>query len=110
MKTAPIDPRQPELALSSIDLGSVFNGRLSLYVWEVSKVIGVTERHVIDLIGEWHDSAGKSGMEGFSIANTAGNATPRAAWRVPVAGLQKFLNARTKTVVPETTQPATPTQ
>lgn len=95
MSKRTLNPAQEELPLSSINVSDVFCGRKALYVWEVKLILSCSEQQVVDLIKEWIDTAGKSGLEGFNIGNTAGNKTPRAAWRVPVVGLQNFLNQRT---------------
>jgi hypothetical protein len=87
-----------ELPLSSVRPHALFPGRATLYVREVARALGCTERHVIDLIEEYEQTGGKGGLKGFSIANglagAAGNKTSRSCWRVAVSDFDAFLKSK----------------
>lgn len=106
------DPRQEELALStlgSINVGSIFVGRVSIRISEVAKLLSCDEKHVVNLIEEFELTGGTSGMKGFSIGRqfiprAAGEgdtslrarfrAVPRSCWRVATSDLDAFLDKR----------------
>jgi hypothetical protein len=94
-------PEQP--VRSSIDLRAEFGKRLAIETSEAADVLGCCDQQIVNLIQEFHDTGGQSGLEGFSVSieraakrRGAGPKNTRAAWRVPVVGLQKFLDARTQ--------------
>ena len=95
------DPRQDDLALSAVAAHALFPGRTTLYVGEVARALSITEQQVVDLILEYLDTAGASGIAAVNIAsglqsaaNPRGNKTPRAYWRIPVSAFDAFVHAR----------------
>ena len=92
------DPKQDDLALSSVAPSLLFPGRVTLYVHEVARTLSITERQVIDLLEEHRDTGGDSGLAGINIGN--GNTkSKRNSWRIPVSALAAFIQAR-KTTAP----------
>lgn len=94
-------PSTDELPLSSVRAHSVFPGRETLYLSEVAKVLSCSFNHVVNLIEEFEDTGGTSGLKGFSIACAArslkhpnGNKTPRNTWRVAVTDYDAFVRRR----------------
>lgn len=103
MKAKAPDPLQDDLPLSSVKAHAVFPGRTALRVGEVAKALAMTEQQVSDLIQEYEDTEGASGIAAYNIASglktlpgnrTRGNKTPRAYWRIPVSAFDAFVNAR----------------
>ena len=97
---AKTDPAQEELPLSSIAAHTLFPGRTTLYVTEVSRALGMAENQVIDLIesGELEavNIASKLQAEGHS----GGSKTTRRYWRVPVSAYDVFIARRKATATP----------
>ena len=92
---------QDELPLSSIAAHSLFPGRASLYINEVARALEINPQQVVDLIQEYQDTDGASGLAAVNIAsglqseaNPKGNKTPRAYWRIPVSAYDAFIAAR----------------
>lgn len=69
-----------QLEFPSLD----FQGRTALYVFEVAQKLGVTERHIRDLI-----------MEGrLRAVNIAGkNVTDRKFYRIPIEAYREFVES-----------------
>lgn len=97
--TKPRDPRQEELALStlgSLDSRSLFPGRTTLYIREVAAALRCTEPHVINLIETFELTAGAQGLKGFDIScgrsrDAQTGKVPRSCWRVAVSDFDAFL-------------------
>jgi hypothetical protein len=101
MKAQPANSQQEELQLSSIAAHALFPGRTVLYVAEVAKALQMDQRQVVDLIEEYRDTEGKSGLAAINIGSglkregfDRGNKTPRNYWRVPVSAFDAFVSAR----------------
>lgn len=88
------DPKQDELPLASVNPALVFEGRHTLYVREVARVLRCDEDHVINLIHEFEHTAGERGLKGFSIARGADGKVPRACWRIAASDFRAFIEAR----------------
>lgn len=93
MKSTP-DPKQEELALSSVRAHALFPGRTTLYVHEVVRALSLSENQVIDLI-ESGDLAAVNIASGLqSAGNPNGSKTPRKYWRIPVSAFDAFVAQR----------------
>jgi hypothetical protein len=90
-----------ERTLAGLKAHTLFPQRTTLYVAEVARVLSVTEQQVIDLIHEYRDTDGTSGLAAVNIAsgrqttiNPRGNRSPRAHWRIPVSAFDAFIDSR----------------
>lgn len=80
------DPKQEELALSSIASHSLFPGRSSLYIGEVAKALSMSDDQVIALIEEGE-------IHAINIASE-GSKSKRKYYRVPVSAFDAFTRKR----------------
>ncbi|MEI9894268.1 MAG: hypothetical protein WDN28_10380 [Chthoniobacter sp.] len=67
----------------------------------MAKALGITEQQVVDLIEEYRDTGGESGLGAVNVAsglrsrlNACGSKTPRCYWRIPVVAFDAFVHAR----------------
>jgi len=87
--------------LAGFKAHALFPDRTSVRVGDVAKALGVTEQQVVDLIEEYRDTDGESGLAAVNVAsglhtrlNPRGSKTPRCHWRIPVAAFDAFVEAR----------------
>ncbi len=95
------DPRQDELALSSVASHSLFPGRSTLYVSEVARALSITPQQVIDLIVCGPDLVGINisanrggGKPSSEMSAEERGGVPRNHWRIPVSAYDAFLQKR----------------
>lgn len=86
------DPAQEELPLASVV--QTFEGRQTLHVHEVARVLRCHPDHVVNLIREFEETGGERGLKGFSIARGADGRTPRACWRIAASDFLAFIEKR----------------
>ncbi|WP_348547739.1 hypothetical protein [Chthoniobacter sp.] len=68
---------------------------------DVAQALGITDQQVVDLIEEYRDTDGETGLAAVNVAsglrsrlNACGSKTPRCYWRIPVAAFDAFVQAR----------------
>ncbi|EDY16708.1 hypothetical protein CfE428DRAFT_5821 [Chthoniobacter flavus Ellin428] len=98
MKAKDIDPRQDDLALKCVASHALFPGRTVLRVHEVAEALEISIQHVIDLINEYRDTGGQSGLLAICVANgrsfscmEIAETVSRGAWRVPVTSFDDYV-------------------
>ena len=67
-----------------LNVAALFPGRTVLTIKEVVRCLGINEQHAVDLV-----AAGDIGA-----VNIGGGGSGRKYWRIPVAELQRFIDAR----------------
>jgi hypothetical protein len=90
MKRAALDPQQEELPLSSVASHRLFPGRITLYVHEVARALGITENQVIVHI----EALDLEAIDISRSSRLAGAKTPRTHWRIPVSAYDAFIEKR----------------
>ena len=75
-----------------------FPGRSSLRVREVAEALSITIQHVLNLIEEYRDTGGESGLMALNVASGVGgpaspsrNRSQRGTWRVSVNAFDEFV-------------------
>ena len=99
--THPYSQSAEDRGLASFKAHALFPGKTSVRVGEVAEALGVTQQQVVDLIEEYRDTDGASGLAAVNVAsglhtrlNPRGSKTPRCHWRIPVAAFDAFVEAR----------------
>jgi hypothetical protein len=80
----------------------LFPGRTSIRIRDVARALGIVRQQVVDLIEEYRDTDGRSGLGAINVASglhrpllpNAGKER-RCQWRIPVAAFDAFIHART---------------
>lgn len=91
-----------ERGLAGFTAQELFPGRTSLRIRDVAKALGIVRQHVVDLIEEFRDTDGQSGLAAINVASGLhsqvcpdGSKGRRCQWRIPVAAFDAFIRART---------------
>jgi len=94
-------PPSEDRGLAGFTAQQLFPGRTSVRVRDVAQVLGITRQQVIDLIEEYRDTDGRSGLGAIDVASGlhsqlggAKGKERRCQWRIPVAALDAFIRAR----------------
>ncbi|MDR3404967.1 MAG: hypothetical protein P4L99_20860 [Chthoniobacter sp.] len=116
--TAPSSSPSAESGLAAFRAHELFPGRTALRIGDVAEALSISEQQVLDLIEEFRDTAGASGLGALNIRcglsdlkqNSTRPRTVRSQWRIPVAAFDAFINARmnNQPVAPRAGQRAEP--
>lgn len=74
---------QEELALSAVRSHALFPGRTTLYVYEVSRALQISENQVINLI-----ESGK-----LAAVNIGNGSKGKRFWRIPVSAFDAYVGS-----------------
>jgi hypothetical protein len=101
LKDTPQQGQPEDHGLAAFKAHQLFPGRISVRIRDVAQALGITEQQVVDLIEEYRDTDGETGLAAVNVAsglqshlNPRGSKTPRCHWRIPIAAFDAFVNAR----------------
>ncbi len=102
MKDAALHSTPPaDTGLAAFRAHALFPGLTSLRIKDVAQALRISDQQVLDLIEEYRDTAGATGLGAVNIRcglhdfhTAAGGRTSRSHWRIPVAAFDAFVNER----------------
>ena len=114
IKDIPQHALPEERGLAAFQAHQLFPGRTSLRVRDVAQALGVTRQQVVDLIEEYRETDGRSGLGAINVASglhrelrADSSGERRCQWRIPVAAFDVFIGARTNRQPVRIGRPAT---